>query len=243
MRLIGRLFDVVARVVGGTTDPWERLAGQAPVGAFGPGAQREFAWYLAGESTVRVQSGSDVRDWLLGCEYVRDEHQFAEGDVWQHPCDFERGRRGDCEDYALWAWRKFLELGYEAELVVGRCAGVEADGRHAWVVVRLGTERYLVEATARGPDGMIRPLAQVRAEYVPECGVGADLRPFLYGGSRLSVKGSSRRSALGSRLLQEEQGDVPRAEAAPNHRPSRAPSAERRAPSAERREPPSGDPP
>ena len=204
MRLIGRLLDVVARAVGALTDPWERLDTPAPVEAFGPGARREFAWYLAGESSVRVQSGSEVRDWLLGCEYVRDEHQFAEADVWQHPCDFEQGRRGDCEDHALWAWRKFLELGYEAELVVGRCAAVEAVGRHAWVVVRLGSEQYLVEATARAPDGMIRPLAQVRDAYVPECGVGPDLRPFLYSGCGLS--------ALGSRLRRERRVDVPRAE-------------------------------
>ena len=196
MRLIGQLLDVVARVVGAASDPWERLDCEAPVGVFGPGARREFAWYLTGESTVTVHSGSEVRDWLLGCEYVRDEHQFAEGDVWQHPCEFERARRGDCEDHALWAWRKYLELGYEAELVVGRCASVEAFGRHAWVVVQLGAERYLVEATARSPDGMVRPLAHLRRQYVPECGVGPDLQPFLYSGSRPQ----RRLSALGPRL-------------------------------------------
>ena len=183
MVLIRRLLDAVVRAAGASADPWERLDAEAPLEAFGPGARREFAWYLTGESAVRVQAGAEVRDWLLGCEYVRDEHQFADADVWQHPCDFERGRRGDCEDHALWAWRKFIELGYHAELVVGRCAAIEVAGRHAWVVVRLADELYVVEATARSPEGMIRPLAQVRGEYVPECGVGPDLRPFLFAGA------------------------------------------------------------
>jgi len=193
---IRRVLDALARLLGAAPDPWARLDAEAPLTAFGPGARRDFAWYLTGESTVRVRTGSEVRDWLLGCEYVRDEHQFADGDVWQHPCDFERGRRGDCEDHALWAWRKFIELGYDAELIVGRCAAVEALGRHAWVVVRLGDVQYLVEATARSPDGMIRPLDQLRGEYVPECGVGPDLRPVLYAGVLRAAAGSRDRGPV-----------------------------------------------
>jgi predicted transglutaminase-like cysteine proteinase len=33
----------------------------------------------------------------------------------EHPGAFERRRRGDCEDFALWAWRKLAEVGVDAE--------------------------------------------------------------------------------------------------------------------------------
>src|SRR5690348_3236184 len=46
------------------------------------------------------------------CEYVRDP--VHERDFWQHPKTFEQLRKGDCEDHALWAWRKLTELGISA---------------------------------------------------------------------------------------------------------------------------------
>ena len=180
--LVRRLFGTAARVAAGAIDPWRRLDSPAPLTAFGPGARQEFAWYLTRQSTVHIPDGAALAAWLLDCEYVRDEHHFAAEDVWQHPCDFETIRRGDCEDHALWAWRKFLELGYESELVVGRCAAAEPQARHAWVLVRLGAAPYVVETTARSPELMIQPLAYVRGAYLPECGVGRDLRPFVYAG-------------------------------------------------------------
>ena len=42
--------------------------------------------------------------WLLGCVYARDRDLFRNPDYWQHPCNFEGLRKGDCEDFALWAW-------------------------------------------------------------------------------------------------------------------------------------------
>jgi hypothetical protein len=48
---------------------------------------------------------------------------FGEADFWQHPSTFERLRTGDCEDFAVWAWRKLIELGYDVDLVAGGVFG------------------------------------------------------------------------------------------------------------------------
>ena len=93
---------------------------EVPATAFGPGSHQPFARYFDGESSVGVTSIDDIVDWLGRCEYVSDAEQFHEQDVWQEPCAFERRRRGDCEDFALWAWRKLAEIGVDAEFFVGR---------------------------------------------------------------------------------------------------------------------------
>ena len=88
--------------------------------AFGPGSRCDFSHYFEGESHVPVSSIDDIVKWLTSCEYVTDLALFHEQDVWQHPAAFEQLRRGDCEDFALWAWRKLAEVGVEAEFYVGR---------------------------------------------------------------------------------------------------------------------------
>ena len=93
---------------------------RVPASAFGPGSQRPFAEYFEGESSVRVGSIDGIVAWLQTCEYVTDLELFHKRDVWLHPGAFERLKRGDCEDFALWAWRKLAEIGIDAEFCVGR---------------------------------------------------------------------------------------------------------------------------
>lgn len=164
-------------------DPWERLAADPPLAALGVGARRDFAWYFEGDSIVPVGSLDDVFAWLAGCKYASDPHLFQEPDFWQHPCVFEHLRHGDCEDFALWAWRKLVELGYDADFVVGRCVPPECEnGRHAWIVFRRdGTEYVFEPAWAQHPHAVCA-LADVRAAYIPEFGVGRDRRPFAFAG-------------------------------------------------------------
>jgi Bacterial transglutaminase-like cysteine proteinase BTLCP len=143
---------------------------RVPVGAFGPGSRLPFAEYFEGESCVRVRSIDDIVAWLQTCEYASDIEQFHELDFWQHPSAFERLRRGDCEDFALWAWRKLVELGIDAELCVGRviCEDQpDIDRQHAWVVYCVNGGEFLFEPAARTPSTMIRPLAGAMCAYVP----------------------------------------------------------------------------
>ena len=164
-------------------DPWRRFPCDVPLARFGMGARRDFPWYFEGESAVRADSVEAIAAWLLGCAYARDRELFGEADVWQHPRAFEQRRRGDCEDFALWAWRKLVELGYEAELVAGYgLPEAPAPGGHAWVLYHDRGTPYLLDAVVREPWQMVRPLADVRHRYVPEVAVDARFRRYVYGG-------------------------------------------------------------
>ncbi len=140
-----------------------------PPGAFGPGSERPFAQYFEGESSVRVASIEEIVAWLQTCEYVSDVELFRKRDVWQHPSAFEHLRRGDCEDFALWAWRKLGELGIDADFCVGR-VDLDRSAGHR-LSARLGglshrrngvspgarrTDAGADDPSARGRDGPVR---------------------------------------------------------------------------------------
>lgn len=165
-------------------EPWYRMDHRVPSTRFGIGSQREFAWYFERTSTVQVATLEEVCDWLVDCEYVPDPELFGEIDHWQHPADFEASRKGDCEDHALWAWRKLTELGVPAEFYIGRWR-TRADGEahfHAWVVCRCNDTDYLLETTGRDRAAVLQRLDDVRAEYEPHCAVDAQFRTFAFGG-------------------------------------------------------------
>jgi len=171
-------------------EPWERLNHGIAPHQFGAGSRHDFRWYFEGESAVAVESIEAVCDWLSECEYVRDPELFHEPDFWQHPRTFERLRKGDCEDHALWAWRKLTELGIPAELYVGRWrteAGGEP-GHHAWVVCKYEGVDYLLEATEATREKMLRPLSEVRSDYVPHFAVNADFTSSAFGGYFLYLR-------------------------------------------------------
>jgi hypothetical protein len=160
----------VAHGLGTAGSPWDRVPMDVPPAAFGPGSRAQFPSYFEGQSRVRVDSIDEIVEWLSTCEYVSDTDQFQQQDVWQQPCAFERRQRGDCEDFALWAWRKLAEIGVDAEFFVGRvvCESDPAKGRqHAWVVYRDERDEVLFEPAARERRDMLRPLAAVRDAYVP----------------------------------------------------------------------------
>jgi hypothetical protein len=176
-----------------TANPWERLQYRAPIDRFGLGSKHDFQWYLEGESLVTVKSLTELEDWLLECAYARDDDLFAEPDYWQHPRTFEHLRCGDCEDHAVWAWRKLLELGYDADLVSGRRLpwqpGVEgAERGHVWVIFRHEEVTYLLEAVAKTRERLVRPLAEVAAEYRPEFGVDKTCGRFAFNGVLLTMR-------------------------------------------------------
>jgi hypothetical protein len=180
--------------------PWQRVAFRVPVAAFGPGSRRHFGHYFEGESRVRIQSIDEIVEWLLHCQYVTDRTLFNEIDLWQHPSSFEELRRGDCEDFALWTWRKLAELGIDAEFFVGRVMNVEepdVDRQHAWVVFCVDDAEFLFEPAARSRELMIRELTEAMPEYVPHFAVDGRLRTFAFGGF---IADSDRRRRRGGLL-------------------------------------------
>lgn len=182
-------------------DTWRALDYDAPLGFFGEGAVQDFDWYMQGESRVTASDVEAICNWLAGCEYARDPDLFEVGDFWQHPRTFEHLRKGDCEDHALWAWRKFRELGLDAELVAGQWlrGGSRGKAHHAWVVFTSGGERYLLESVAKDPANMVRPFAEARVEYIPHMSVDTQFTRRVHAGyvRWLEEERARRRGARG----------------------------------------------
>jgi len=172
----------------GSESAWDRMTMRVPEKAFGLGSEHPFADYFQGTSSVHVASIDEIVAWLQTCEYVTDLELFQQRDVWQHPGLFEQRRRGDCEDFALWTWRKLADVGIDAEFVVGRVACEDRAGidrQHAWVVYRIADEEFLFEPAARLPAKMIRPLADAMDDYVPHFAVNHRFETTAFAGCAL----------------------------------------------------------
>ena len=164
-----------------------------PVQRYGPGSIHDFAWYFEGASGVTTSSVDDIQDWLVGCEYVSDPDLFRVADYWQHPRTFEQIKRGDCEDHAIWAWRKLIELGYDADLVEGRFlpwapGRPDGDRTHVWVIYRRDGQSFLLEATCKVKNNMVRSLADATSRYRPELGVDRNRKTYAFAGAILTMR-------------------------------------------------------
>lgn len=184
-------------------DPWEPVTSfMIRPALFGAGSTKPFQWYLEGESNVRVASVDDITNWLAACEYASDPDLFNEPDFWQHPRTFEHLRKGDCEDHALWAWRKLLEIQIVARLVVGQWLSHPRgrDTSHAWIIYDSEGGKRLLEPVAKEQSRMVRALAEARGDYVPHYSVGGDGRMVAHAGLLLHWRQQEerRRSGRGS---------------------------------------------
>jgi hypothetical protein len=182
----GMLFATfrLARLWIARRDAWDFVRHPVPVRYFGMGSRREFRWYLEGNSTVTVESVEDIKRWLLTCDYQHDQILFHEPDHWQHPEMFEELRKGDCEDHAIWAWRKLKDIGIPARLFSGRVltAVNGGPGFHAWVVFEQDGRPWMFETVAFSIRGMVRPLDEVRSFYVPHFSVDHGLVVHMHCG-------------------------------------------------------------
>jgi len=89
----------------------------------------------------------DLRKFLRSCRGVSDKAQFGKDDYWMPPEEFERSRKGDYDDFAMYAWRQLLEMGYQARFVAGRVG--DSPIKHAWVVFEKYGKHFLLEPQAR----------------------------------------------------------------------------------------------
>ncbi len=159
-------------------DPWDRIHLTCAPGAFGAGSTRSFSDYFQGRSRVPARSFDEVCAWLLDCECLSDQALFFQEDFWQHPLTFEQIRKGDCEDHALWAWRKLGELGIPARFTAGRWNGVA----HAWILLDRADGVHLFETTSKTRP-LVHPLdAGTRARYCPALSVDQGFRTYVYAG-------------------------------------------------------------
>lgn len=176
----------LAKLVIPTLLPWKKTRDCVPRYMFGKGAKHGFSWYFEGTSKVKVKNLREICKWLMQCKYISDNELFMEDDFWQHPVTFEHLRKGDCEDHALWAWRKLSELGIEAEFVSGkRLDGVNhssAEPGHAWVNFRKKDKQswYVLESTAKNLDKMIITFEEAAKTYFPEVSIDGKLNTYSF---------------------------------------------------------------
>lgn len=143
----------------------------------GRGLARDFELYLKAKLAPRT-GWREVGAFLTACLYARDDAVQERRDVWMHPEDFERRRRGDCEDHALWAWVQLARIGWDVRFTVGKHRG----GGHAWLTTYRGAQVRLVEATAKVPGELLLEAAAC-GEYDPVWSVDAGLRFYVHGAS------------------------------------------------------------
>jgi hypothetical protein len=126
--------------------------------------------YLSHPLKTHCATIGDVRKFLSTCRAVSDKELFGKDEYWQPPEDFEKSKKGDCEDFALWTWRQFLAMGYDARFVVGR------HGRfgigHAWVTFQKDGKCYLLEPQLRFIGETFPRLSTLR--YQPKFSVAWD---------------------------------------------------------------------
>ena len=133
--------------------------------------------YLSQPLTEKCQTLEELQTFLRKCLYVSDEKQFGKRDFWMPPEDFERTKMGDCEDFALFAWRQILSMGYPARFVLGR-AGKYGEG-HAWVTFEDHGKTLILEPQDRFFDLQTARLSTLR--YKPEISVAWDgSKPHFY---------------------------------------------------------------
>ncbi|HEV3512641.1 MAG TPA: transglutaminase-like cysteine peptidase [Candidatus Sulfotelmatobacter sp.] len=172
--IIPEAYDAVGKQV---SQPFSRRKG--PHSTFPMGR------YISKPLSVRCQNIGDVRNFLLGCKYVSDQELFGKRDYWQPPEDFEKQKKGDCEDFALWTWRQLLSMGYDARFI-GGSAGRYGAG-HAWVEYFQDGKCFLLEPQRCRVGYTMPRLATLR--YEPRFSVAWDGKTLRYFAHKKPVTG------------------------------------------------------
>ncbi len=87
-------------------------------------------------------------------------------DIWQTSAETWKVANGDCEDTSILLADWLISRGFDARVALGTLAG---HGGHAWCVVRLGGEQYILESTEAKPDPKRPPLVtRIGQYYRPE---------------------------------------------------------------------------
>lgn len=117
-----------------------------------------------------------IMRFLKSCRYARDLDASGTLEHWQTPWEFEKKRVGDCEDHALWAWRKCLDLSLPARFAFGFGPGGTG---HAWVQIHARTS-WILETTEKSPHRTGVLALSEAWEYRPGISVNGSARFFVH---------------------------------------------------------------
>ena len=163
--VISEAYDAVGKQV---SQPFSRRKGLHPTFPMGR--------YISQPLSIQCSTMGDVRNFLSSCRYVSDKELFDKIDYWQPPEDFEKRKKGDCEDFALWTWRQLLSMGYDARFV-GGSAGRYGAG-HAWVEYFQDGKCFLLEPLCCRVGYTMPRLSTMR--YQPRISVSWDGKTLRY---------------------------------------------------------------
>jgi len=106
------------------------------------------------------------QDVVTKCRYQLDAERILGGDSWEKPEDTYNSGIGDCEDTSLLLADMLMSQGFQAKVALGRHNG---EG-HAWVVVQVEGEDYLLETTWNDVGDLDQPplLEEVGIDYEPQ---------------------------------------------------------------------------
>lgn len=163
--IVPELYDIH----GHRTTPWhlrrKTLKSTFPLGR-----------YVREPLSVQCESLEDVARFLRGCKKMEDIDAFGRDEYWSPPEEFERHRRGDCDDFAMWTWRQLLQMGYSARFVGGQ-AGQFGEG-HAWVTFEREGRHFVFESMLAGLPAPLPRLTTMR--YHPRVSLEWDGDHFRY---------------------------------------------------------------
>jgi predicted transglutaminase-like cysteine proteinase len=126
---------------------------------------------------------SEIRE---KCDYEYDgsSGMHLNEERWQTPGETYAMGRGDCEDTSILLADALISAGYPAKVAIGRNSKV---GEHAWCVVKVEGEQYLLETTGGKPSSKELPrVAEVGEHYVPRQLFDRDSVYFRKGEGRIS---------------------------------------------------------
>jgi hypothetical protein len=170
------LIAMIAQIIPEAYDATGRQVSQPFLRRKGPHPTFPMGRYVSHPLTVKCATMEEVRKFLTGCKYVSDEELFGKRDYWQPPEEFEKRKKGDCEDFALWTWRQLLEMGYDARFI-GGSAGRYGTG-HAWVEFCQDGKWYLLEPQRCSVGDVMPRLSTIR--YEPKLSVSWDGETLRY---------------------------------------------------------------
>jgi hypothetical protein len=83
--------------------------------------------YVSQPLATHCHSIEEIRQFLTKCTPVSDRELFDKEDYWQPPEDFERRKKGDCEDFSFWTWASLWSWGTTLVLFSANMGDTEQD--------------------------------------------------------------------------------------------------------------------